>query len=187
MGRAAGVSHCRHKNEERLQETFAQVREELLSTLTVVLGSRHDAQDAVQEAFLKCWQTRARISAVLNLRAYLFRIALNTARDLQRSAWRRRSRSLNPQFNLDNPSDSSPPDQLLHSEAMERLRKALSNLRPEEREVFLLRQNSDLTYDQIAVRRRTPVGTIKTQMRAALHKLRAVLHEKQQEPELALS
>ncbi len=42
-------------------------------------------------------------------------------------------------------------------------------------EVFLLRQNSDLTYDEIAAKRSAPVGTVKTQMRAALHKLRAVL------------
>jgi RNA polymerase sigma-70 factor (ECF subfamily) len=53
---------------------------------------------------------------------------------------------------------------------------ALLNLRREEKEVFLLRQNGDLTYEQIAKACRRPVGTIKTQMRAALQKLRKVLH-----------
>ena len=48
-------------------------------------------------------------------------------------------------------------------------------LRTDEKEVFLLRQNGDLTYDQIAEIRRTPVGTVKTQMRAALIKLRKIL------------
>ena len=57
------------------------------------------------------------------------------------------------------------------------LRRALFQLRPEEKEVFLLRQNGDLTYEEIAELRRTPVGTIKTQMRSALQKLRRVLHE----------
>jgi RNA polymerase sigma-70 factor (ECF subfamily) len=48
-------------------------------------------------------------------------------------------------------------------------------LRDEEREIFLLRQNGNLTYEQIAEMRGTPVGTVKTQMRAALAKLKKVL------------
>ena len=61
-------------------------------------------------------------------------------------------------------------------EALDRLREAITLLRPEEREVFLLRQNGDLTYEQIADIRGAPVGTVKTQMRAALQKLRRVLN-----------
>ncbi len=166
---------CRSAVEERLQQAFALFRVPLLHTLTLVLGSRDDAQDALQETFLKSWQARHRSAEVVNLRAWLFRIALNTARDLQRSAWRRKVRPLMPQLNLDDRSEYSPPELLLHGEALERLRLALANLRVEEREVFLLRQNSDLTYDQIADLRHAPVGTVKTQMRSALLKLRHVL------------
>ncbi len=59
------------------------------------------------------------------------------------------------------------PDQTL-----ERLRRAIMELRPDEKEVFLLRQNGELTYDQIAEVRGSPVGTVKTQMRSAVQKLR---------------
>jgi RNA polymerase sigma-70 factor (ECF subfamily) len=76
-----------------------------------------------------------------------------------------------PQVSPGDRIENSPPELLLEGEALERLRQAVSRLRPEEREVFLLRQNSDLTYDL----RQAPVGTVKTQMRSALHKLRAVL------------
>ena len=51
-------------------------------------------------------------------------------------------------------------------------------LRPEEKEVYLLRQNASLTYEEIARQRHAPVGTVKTQMRAAIAKLRRALHEK---------
>jgi RNA polymerase sigma-70 factor (ECF subfamily) len=61
---------------------------------------------------------------------------------------------------------------------MERLRAALLELRPEEKAIFLLRQNADLTYEEIADLRRCPVGTVKTQMRTALQKLRRVLKDK---------
>jgi RNA polymerase sigma-70 factor (ECF subfamily) len=171
------IPHRRQTTEERLLQAFADTRAELLQSLTLVLASRDDAQDAVQEAFLKCWQHRQRCVAVINIRAWIFRVGLNTARDFQRSAWRRRVRPLNPQLSPGDSSDHSPTAQVLRGETLERLRLALGHLRTEEREVFLLRQNSDLTYDQIAALRSAPVGTIKTQMRTALHKLRNVLHD----------
>ena len=40
-----------------------------------------------------------------------------------------------------------------------------------------MRQNDELTYEQIALRCRRPVGTVKTQMRSALHKLRQVFSD----------
>jgi len=172
---AVQIPKRRQTTEERLLQAFCDTGAELLHSLTLMLGSRDDAQDAVQDAFLKCWQHRQRCVEVIDLRAWIFRIGLNTARDLQRSAWRRRVRPLNPQLSPDASSAHSPTAQLLHGETLEQLRLALGFLRAEEREVFLLRQNSDLTYDQIAALRRAPVGTIKTQMRTALHKLRNVL------------
>ena len=60
-------------------------------------------------------------------------------------------------------------------ESVERVRLAIHGLRQEEKEVFLLRQNGELTYEQIAEIRNRPVGTVKTQMRSALQKLRKVL------------
>ena len=72
--------------------------------------------------------------------------------------------------------DGTPPEQALEDqEALQRLRQALRDLRPEEQEVFLLRQNGELTYEQIAEMHNRPVGTVKTQMRSALQKLRKVL------------
>src|SRR6516162_8116417 len=71
---------------------FNAVRAELVSTLFFVLGNHDDAQDAAQDAFLKCWRTRDGLAEVQNLRAWIFRVGLNAAKDLQRSAWRRRVR-----------------------------------------------------------------------------------------------
>ena len=63
-----------------------------------------------------------------------------------------------------------------HRESVELLRQAILGLREEEKEVFLLRQNGDLTYEQIAELRQVPIGTVKTQMRSALDKLRKLLN-----------
>jgi RNA polymerase sigma-70 factor (ECF subfamily) len=68
--------------------------------------------------------------------------------------------------------DNLPLDMMEDKETLDRLRRAIMDLRPDEKEVFLLRQNGELTYDQIAETRGSPVGTVKTQMRTALQKLR---------------
>jgi RNA polymerase sigma-70 factor (ECF subfamily) len=155
---------------------FNALRDELVSTLAYVLGNREDATDAAQETFLKCWRARDTIPEVQNLRAWIFRVGLNTARDVQRSGWSKRAKPLIAEDVFLPAKDTSPAEKLEDEEAVARLRAALLALRPEEREVFLLRMNGDLTYEQIAEFRGVPVGTVKTQMRTALIKLKKVLN-----------
>ncbi len=178
MVRAALAEERRRRGGgEALLCAFAEARPDLLNALTLLLGSRDDAQDAVQEAFLKCWRRREQVGGVYNLRAWIFRVGLNSGRDLRRNVWRQRSRPLLGREPAVERPARSPGDELVRVETLDRLRAALQELRHEEREVFLLRQNTDRTYEEIARLRRAPVGTIKTQMRAALQKLRKVLQE----------
>jgi RNA polymerase sigma-70 factor (ECF subfamily) len=164
---------------ELLLGVFNEVRDELVGTLRARLGSQEDAQDMAQEAFLRCWRSRAGLSAVQNLRAWIFRVGLNAAKDLLRSAW---SRRVTPQLGADlMPTAADTPALVVEEqELLARVRGALKHLRPEEREVFLLRQNGELTYQQIARMHDRPVGTVKTLMRSALHKLRGVLSPQEQ-------
>lgn len=163
-------------DENSLVELFNQIRDELVSTLLYMLGNADDAQDAAQEAFLKCWRARESLGDIQNLRAWIFRVGLNAAKDFQRSAWNRKSRPLPEDDLMMTAREDTSGQSLEDREALDRLREAITLLRPEEREVFLLRQNGELTYEQIADIRSAPVGTVKTQMRAALQKLRKVLN-----------
>jgi RNA polymerase sigma factor (sigma-70 family) len=118
-----------------LLRAFAEVREELLGTLAGHLGSHEDAQDVAQETFLKCWRARRKLRRVRNLKAWIFRIALNAARDLQRNAWRRKSRPLELAPTFTPQPLVSPGDVMVHGEDLDRLRTALFDLRPEERDL----------------------------------------------------
>ena len=162
---------------EILLRTFNDLRDELLSTLWYVLGNHQDAEDVAQEAFLRCLRTQENVPEIQNLRAWIFRVGLNAARDIQRSAWNRRSKPLSNHEAVLMGNGPAPTDVLEEREKRDSLRQALLDLRPEEKEVFLLRQNGDLTFDQIADSLNRPVGTVKTQMRSALQKLRKLLSE----------
>jgi RNA polymerase sigma-70 factor (ECF subfamily) len=162
---------------EALVHAFNQARGELLASLLVLTGNDADAQDILQNAFLRCWQARADLDQIQNLRAWIWRVAVNAAHDLHRTAWRRRAKPLSSLPSAPPCRGASPADAVVERERWERLQTAVQGLRREEREVFALRQNGDLTFDQIASMRGAPVGTVKTQIRRALQKLRRALQE----------
>jgi len=71
-----------------------------------------------------------------------------------------------------------PPAQVGYAqEAMQQLREAIQHLPSEEKQVFLLQQNVELTYEQIAHLHKRSVGIVKDQMRSVLRKLRTALQE----------
>ena len=162
-------------NGERLLATFNQIRDELTSTLWFILGNKEDAHDIAQDAFLRCWKKQDDLPDVLNLKAWIFKVAINAAKDLRKSAWKRKTRTMPEEDVVMYKSAVSPLESLQETEMVEQLRLALMDLRPEEKEVFLLRQNAEMTYEQIAETANRPIGTIKTQMRSALQKLKVAL------------
>ncbi len=160
-----------------LEAAFAQYQAELLGTLYYLVGNLEDARDALQEAFIKCWRHQAEVEEVENLKAWIFRVALNAGRDIRETAWRRKRQGLPEDESMLVSRDARPDAIVEQDERLTRLREAMEQLRPEEQEVFLLRQNGELTYEQIAETLDVPTGTVKTRMRLALARLRGALEE----------
>jgi RNA polymerase sigma-70 factor (ECF subfamily) len=157
-----------------LEAAFAQYQSELLGTLFYLVGNLEDARDAFQEAFIKCWRKRETLHEINNLKAWIFRVALNAGRDLRETAWRRKRQSMPEGEEMITSTSASAETQVEQNERLRMVRQALCNLRPEEQEVFLLRQNGDMTYEEIAKAIGIPTGTVKTRMRLAITKLRKV-------------
>ncbi len=163
-------------NGEALSSAFASLGDRLMGTAYLVLGHREDAREAVQEAFLKCWRQRETVIGRTSLTPWIFSVVLNASRDLRRRRRVRRSEKLPGEERMPaSGRDADPPATVEKREEVERLRAAVHKLPEHEREVFLLRQNGDLTYHAIADVLGTPVGTVKTRMRSALARLRGVL------------
>ncbi|GIW93394.1 MAG: sigma-24 [Pirellulaceae bacterium] len=173
MSRGFGpVPHVENRDCQSLEDAFQRYQPELLGALRSMLGNLHDAHDALQEAFVKCWQHRDELAEIHNLKAWIFRVTLNTARDMRGTAWNRKRQGLAGETEKMADKQPAPEDQVVASEEWELIRAAVRNLSPEEQEVFLLRQNAGLTYDEIAVALEIPVGTVKTRMRRALLHIR---------------
>lgn len=163
--------------ETELCAVFDRCQGELLGTLFFWVGNIEDARDTLQDSFVKCWQHRVELPEITNIRAWVFRIALNSARDRRAAAWSRRREPFPGADTMLSPPDQAPDTAILREEEVGLIRRAILNLDPGEQEVFLLRQNGDLTYEEIAELVGHPVGTVKTRMRSALRKLREAVGE----------
>lgn len=165
-------SAARSPAERKLEDVFTRFEPELLGTLQHLLGNPDDARDALQEGFVRCWKKRDAVDEIANLRAWVFRVAYNVGLDLLKSGWRRRRKAVAVEELEPAARDGEPEERALERERLAALRDAIRRLDGKEKDVFLLRQNGALTYEQIAQATGLPVGTVKTAMRRALAKLR---------------
>lgn len=162
--------------DDPVTHLFTRLRSQLAGTAFHVLGHREDAREAVQEAFVKCWRRRDDVPAIANLEAWVFSVVLNTAKDLRRRRKVRRADALPEDDTMGSTARGLDPAHVAERrEALDRVRHAIRELPEKEREVFLLRQNGDLSFQAIAEVLGAPVGTVKTRMRTALQRLRVVL------------
>ena len=155
-----------------LEEWFRVHQEELLGTVYYLVGNLQDAQDAVQEAFVRSWNHRNQLPEVRDVEAWVYRIAFNVAKDIRKTAWNQRRKSLPVDISFMPAKENTPGDIVAENEQIQLLRERIAALEEPDKEVFLLRQNGDLTYQQIAELLGIPEGTVKTRMRRAIEKLK---------------
>jgi len=158
-------------SDEALAELFDHERERLFAIAYRMLGSVGDAEDVVQETFLR-YQRSARGEAVREPRALLTTIATRLAIDQLRSSHHRREEYVGPW--LPEPLVSDEPDAGERAEMADSLSMAflvvLESLSPVERAVFLLREAFDYNYETIAsIVRRTPEHCRQIALRARQH------------------
>ncbi len=144
------------------------------------------AEELLQEVFLRVVRAKGRYEASAKFTTWLYSIARNLCVDESRRAKFRRHQSLDaPRKGKDGdgtamvssiPANTVPTDEAAEAPTIRRrLGEAVANLPPEQREVFLLRQVSGLSFREIADTVGIPENTVKSRMRYALEKLRGEL------------
>jgi RNA polymerase sigma-70 factor (ECF subfamily) len=143
------------------------------------------AEDLFQQTWMRVLRHIGRFDPKRNFDAWLFAVARNIAIDYLR---RRRPASLEEPVG-DNVSLSGilatgapgPLDQVLRSEKIELVRKALESQLPVYREILSLRFEEEMKLEEIAQVLSVPLGTVKTRLARALERLRTALLQMLQE------
>ena len=139
------------------------------------LGSSADAEDAVQETFVKAWRALPRFRAESSFSTWVYRICLNSISDQRTRAARR---TATPLEEIGEPSD--PRDALAEHELSGALQHALAALDESYRTAVILYDVLGRSYAEIADVLGVPEGTVKSRIfrgRAELARQLGTLHE----------
>jgi RNA polymerase sigma-70 factor (ECF subfamily) len=139
----------------------------------VLLGAGADADDVVQEAFVKAHRQISRYRGESGFRPWLLAIVANETRNLHRSRRRRDGLVLRAAAREDPaPSSPDPAESAMAAERRQRLVDQIRLLDAPEREVLVCRYLLDLSEAETATTLGVPKGTVKSRTARALAKLR---------------
>jgi RNA polymerase sigma-70 factor (ECF subfamily) len=135
-----------------------------------VLGNRSDAEDAVQEAFLRAYKNRHSFRSDAALWTWVYRILLNACHDIGRGrAARRDAQTIDAAAAIDLPTPVGDSPMRLT------LQRAVDGLAPIYRDVFLLCEVEGYTHREVAGILEIPEGTSKGRLFEARRQLKAAI------------
>ena len=181
---AALIQRCAAGDDTAFAEVMAEHQRMVVQLAMNLLGDRDEALDLSQDVFIRVFRTIGQFRGQSALRTWIYRIAVNQARNRHRF-WRRRRRS--DQVSLDAHVEAHGdfqcgaevgPDRILaQKELAARLQGALDALPFDQRTAIVLREVDGLSYDEIAFSLGVAVGTVKSRLTRARQSLRSGLRE----------
>jgi RNA polymerase sigma-70 factor (ECF subfamily) len=143
-------------------------------------GNQHDAEDVVQESFLRAWRQLGRFDERASFGTWLYRIATNCSLDLLRARSRRRERQELPLEDGGPPREfasqmPSPERLAISSQVRVRVSAALAQLSAAEQAAFILRHFEGVSIGEIAKVLGRPNGATRHSVFRAAEKLRRAL------------
>ena len=149
---------------------------ELYVYLWRLLGDEAEAQDALQDTYLRAWKAYERLDAEANVRAWLYKIAGNWARTLLKKRSRGDGYSRDFVAGLAD-GRKGPGEQVAERERLIELHSAVMDLPDRQREAILMRKYQELDYAEIAAALDCSEDSARANVYQGLKKLRQTLSE----------
>ena len=134
-------------NGQEFIETFMPLRDNLYKVAYYILESREDARDAVQDLYVKLWNSKDALDAVANPKAYCITLLRNDCID--------RIRKAQKSGEVDMPQEmpgGNGEEYIVGREALGRALKAMEKLSPAQREVLRMSALEGLSYEEMSQR-----------------------------------
>ena len=162
-------------HEDDLERLYTRLERRLANVVYRWVWSIDEAQEIVQEAFVRLWRMRARVD-LRTVGPLVYRIALNLASS------RRRSKRLRQWVSLEAVRDRASPgraadESIADLEDAARLRAAVEGLPEDLRRVIVMCELSDMSYEEIGRALSIQPGTVGSRRHRALARLRQALAE----------
>ena len=171
------VDRAKAGDRAAFDELLVAMRPRALAAALRVMHNRDDAEDAVQDAFLKVWRCLAAFEGRASFSTWIHRIVTNASLDLLRKSSGRsepteRSDGQDLAVSDGEPSNQETPEsELCGYEIQMLVRTAVAALPAAHRQAVELREFEDCSYQEMAEIIQCPVGTVMSRLHHARHKL----------------
>lgn len=169
------VDQCRNGGMDAFEQLVAKHQKRMLNIAFRLVGDYEEACEAVQDAFVAAYRNIGAFRGEAKFSTWLTTIVLNHARNRLKQVRSRASRLI---YSLDSPvltedgavhsdppsQDPSPLDRLEKQDKSARVRECIQALEPGYREVIVLRDLQDLSYEDIGLSLNIREGTVKSRL-----------------------
>jgi RNA polymerase sigma-70 factor (ECF subfamily) len=178
---AAATDHdlmrrCRQGDAAAFELLVRRWQQPVGRIVSQLLGPRADVDDLCQEVFVRVLRARERYRPSHAFSTWMYRIALNVARDSRRRDARRPQQPL-ADHDVSSPAPL-PADALVQHETADSVAAAVAALPESLREVLVLKHFGRLSFSEVAVATGLSLGTVKSRMQAAMKQLRGELRRR---------
>ena len=172
-------------DQKAYEELMQKYRGSVFNLVQRMIGNRQEAEDIVQETFIKAFNALPSFNEEYAFSTWLFKIATNNCidvlrkRKLQTFSLDRPVRTKDGEVQRDFADDSySPERDAVYEEHANLILEAIEELPPKYRRVINLRHREDRSYEEIAEILKVPIGTVKARIFRARELLKKKLKEK---------
>ena len=165
MDDQTAIERCRAGDSDAFRHLVEHYQAQAIGHAIAILGSREDAMDAVQEAFIDCFQALDRVDLTRRFYPWFYVILRNRCYKLA-SRRNQQETSSSDETEILVPVASVQPEETML------LERAMLELPPEDRELITLRHLDGLSYQELAERLEVPPGTIMSRLHHARKRLR---------------
>jgi RNA polymerase sigma-70 factor (ECF subfamily) len=173
------VRACRAGETEAFGALVRRYQGRLYPTILRLSGSSEDAEDILQDAFVRAYEKLAQFQGDSSFYTWIYRIAVNLAlTGYRKKRVRALSRGKNGRHGLlpdelvDESADADPTIGMERAERERIVEDALSQLGPEHRAIVVLKDFDGHRYEEISAILNIPVGTVRSRLHRARHELR---------------
>ena len=179
---AALVARARSRDRQAYQTLVERYQGRLMAAAIDIVHSRADAEDIVQNAFVKAYMSLASFEGKSSFFTWLYRIVHNLAIDERRRRARQGGEAVDIESLLGNElanriAVDGPFDRVLQQQQAQAISKVLAMISDDHRSVILLREVDGLSYDEISQALNISRGTVMSRLHYARKKLQQLLKE----------
>ena len=178
----AWIDAAREGDQHAFEQLIGLYEKRVFALTRRMCRNPADAEEAAQEAFLSAWQGLKFFRGESSFSTWLYRLASNACVDLMRKEGRHQA-AAGPSLNdeevvLELPDEAPTPHALAErAELREQIEEGLAALPEEYREVLVLREIHQQSYDEISEILSLDLGTVKSRISRGRKKLRKFLLE----------